>query len=77
MTKSDGSTALYYQLPYGATELQHLISKKNMNYCIGSIFALCYDYCRSHRDSVRLMKEILSHAECEVRRLQDLPNVQG
>ena len=32
---SDGSTANYYELPEGATELQHLISYKNMNAQIG------------------------------------------
>ena len=28
---SDGSTASYYELPEGASELQHLISHKDMN----------------------------------------------
>ena len=31
LSVSDGSTASYYELPNNATELQHLISYKNMN----------------------------------------------
>ena len=30
-SRSDGSTASYYQLPKGASELQHLISYRDMN----------------------------------------------
>ena len=37
-TQSDGSTASYYELPENATELQELISAKNMNAQIGEIF---------------------------------------
>ena len=36
--KSDGSTASYYELPEGATELQHLISYRVMNAQNGEIF---------------------------------------
>jgi len=43
-TKSDGSTANYYQLPKGARELQHLISYKNMNGQIAEMFRACYRY---------------------------------
>ena len=39
---SDGSTANYYELPNSATELQHLISYKNMNAQIGEIVRACY-----------------------------------
>jgi hypothetical protein len=39
---SDGSTASYYQLPAGATELQQLISHRDMNAQIGEIFRACY-----------------------------------
>ena len=39
--KSDGSTASYYELPEGATELQHLISHRDMNAQIGEIFRAC------------------------------------
>ena len=37
-SRSDGSTAVYYQLPEGAVELQDLISHKNMNAQDGEIF---------------------------------------
>ncbi|WP_323034245.1 hypothetical protein [Pararhodobacter sp.] len=43
-TTSDGSTASYYELPQGATELQHLISHRNMNAQVGEIFRACYRY---------------------------------
>ena len=42
--QSDGSTASYYELQEGATELQELISAKNMNAQIGEIFRACYRY---------------------------------
>jgi len=74
--KSDGSTAKYYELPDNATELQDLISCKNMNYSVGSIFALCYDYCKTHRESVRVVKEIVEHADREIARLQGLQDLQ-
>lgn len=48
---SDGSTAIYYELPDYATELQHLISHKNMNAQIGEVFRTCYRYGEaSHSD---------------------------
>ena len=67
---SDGSTADYYKLPEGATELQDLISHRNMNYSIGSIFCLVYDYSVAGSESIRIAREILRHAEHEVARLQ-------
>lgn len=73
MTKSDGSTALYYQLPYGATELQHLISKKNMNAQVGEIFRACYRYGEcAHSDQLRDAKKILFYAKAEIERLEAL-----
>jgi Flp pilus assembly CpaF family ATPase len=41
---SDGSSASYYELPNNASELQDLISAKNMNAQIGEIFRECYRY---------------------------------
>ena len=35
---SDGSTASYYELPEGATELQDLIGSRDMNAQMGEIF---------------------------------------
>jgi hypothetical protein len=73
MTQSDGSTASYYELPEGATELQHLISHKNMNAQVGEIFRACYRYGEcSHSDMMRDAKKIKFYAEAEIERLQKL-----
>jgi hypothetical protein len=71
--RSDGSTASYYELPEGATELQDLISAKNMNAQIGEIFRECYRYGQaSHSDEIRGIKKILFYAKAELERLQKL-----
>ena len=68
---SDGSTASYYQLPAGATELQHLISYRDMNAQIGEIFRACYRYgIASHSDKLRDAKKIRFYAEAEIARLE-------
>jgi hypothetical protein len=70
---SDGSTASYYELPDGSTELQDLISAKNMNAQIGEIFRECYRYGQaSHSDEIRGIKKILFYAKAELERLQKL-----
>lgn len=72
--RSDGSTASYYELPDGASELQDLISDRNMNAQIGEIFRECYRYGRaSHSDEMRGIKKILFYAKAELERL----NKQG
>lgn len=69
--KSDGSTASYYQLPTGCTELQHLISYRDMNAQIGEIFRACYRYGQaSHSDKLRDAKKILFYAKAEIDRLE-------
>lgn len=68
---SDGSTADYYQLPEGATELQHLISARNMNAQIGEIFRSCYRYgLVSHSPKLRDIKKIIYYAQAELERLE-------
>ena len=68
--RSDGSTASYYELPKNATELQDLISSRNMNAQIGEIFRECYRYGRaSHSDEMRGIKKILFYANAELKRL--------
>ena len=58
--QSDGSTASYYELPEGATELQDLISAKNMNAQIGEIFRACFRYGEvAHSPMKRDIKKIL------------------
>lgn len=74
---SDGSTADYYTLPVGATELQDLISFKNMNAQIGEIFRACYRNGQaSHSDLLRDAKKMRFYADAEIKRLEKLLNVQ-
>lgn len=70
---SDGSTASYYELPEGATELQHLISHRDMNAQIGEIFRACYRYGQaSHSGRLRDAKKIRFYIEAEISRLEKL-----
>jgi hypothetical protein len=70
---SDGSTASYYELPEGASELQHLISHRNMNAQIGEIFRACYRYGMvSHSPELRDIKKIIFYAAAELERLEKL-----
>ena len=72
-SRSDGSTARYYELPTDATELQHLISHKNMNAQIGEIFRSCYRYGQaSHSDQLRDAKKIKFYIDAEIDRLSKL-----
>jgi hypothetical protein len=69
---SDGSTASYYELPTNCSELQDLISAKNMNAQIGEIFRECYRYGQaSHSDELRGIKKILFYANAELKRLEN------
>jgi hypothetical protein len=69
-TKSDGSTANYYQLPKGARELQHLISYKNMNGQIAEMFRACYRYGQvEHSEKLRDARKLKFYAEAEIERL--------
>jgi hypothetical protein len=68
---SDGSTASYYQLPYNSTELQDLISYKNMNAQIGEAFRSLYRYGESsHSDKMRDCKKVIFYMEAELKRLK-------
>lgn len=70
---SDGSTASYYELPKDSTELQDLISGKNMNAQIGEIFRECYRYGQaSHCNEIRGINKILFYAKAEKERLERL-----
>ena len=73
MTTSDGSTASYYQLPAGATELQDLISFRNMNAQDGEIFRAIYRKGKaSHSDELRDARKVLFYAQAEVKRLEQI-----
>ena len=68
---SDGSTAVYYELPVEATELQHLISHKDMNAQIGEIFRAAYRYGESsHSTQLRDAKKIKFYIDAEIQRLE-------
>ena len=72
MSVSDGSTADYYELPDGATQLQDLISYRNMNAQLGEIFRACYRYgIASHSDRLRDAKKIAFYAQAEIERLEN------
>ena len=71
--RSDGSSADYYLLPKGATQLQDLISYRNMNAQIGEIFRACYRYGEvAHSEMLRDAKKIKFYAEAEIKRLEKL-----
>lgn len=68
---SDGSTANYYEIPDGATELQHLISYKNMNAQIAEIVRACYRYGEvAHSPRLRDAKKIKFYIDAEISRLE-------
>ena len=72
MSKSDGSTADYYELPNGG-QLQDLIGHRDMNAQIGEIFRECYRYgIADHCDKLRGAKKIAFYAAAEVKRLEAL-----
>ena len=78
MSRSDGSTADYYVLPEGATQLQDLISHRNLNAQLGEIFRACYRYgLASHSDMLRDAKKIRFYAQAEVDRLEKLQGNSG
>jgi hypothetical protein len=68
---SDGSTASYYELPKGCTELQDLISHRNLNAQDGEMFRAIYRKgLASHSDTMRDAKKVLFYAHAEVERLE-------
>ena len=76
MSRSDGSTADYYVLPEGATQLQDLISHRNLNAQLGEIFRACYRFgLADHSDQLRDAKKIRFYAQAEVERLEKLTAV--
>lgn len=74
--KSDGSTASYYELPPGCTELQDLISYRNLNAQDGEMFRAIYRKGRaSHSDELRDARKVLFYAQAEVKRLEALKSM--
>lgn len=70
MIKSDGSTASYYELPENASQLQDLISFKDMNAQMGEIFRATYRYGQvAHSERRRDLNKIIFYAQAEINRL--------
>lgn len=70
---SNGTTASYYELPPGATQLQDLISYRNLNAQDGEIMRAIYRKGRaSHSDELRDARKVLFYARAEVERLEKL-----
>lgn len=68
--KSDGSTASYYELPVGATQLQDLISFKNMNGQVAEAFRALYRFGESsHSGKVRDAKKVIYYMQAEIDRI--------
>lgn len=68
---SDGASADYYKLPDEASQLQDLISYKNMNAQIGEIFRAAYRYGRvSHSNKLRDLNKIIFYATAEIARVK-------
>ena len=71
--KSDGTTASYYELPAGCTQLQDLISYRNLNAQDGEMFRAIYRKgMASHSDELRDARKVLYYAQAEVDRLLKL-----
>jgi len=68
---SDGSTANYYEIPDGVSELQHLIAYKNMNAQVGEMFRALYRYGQcSHSDLEREIRKVMYYAQAELDRIE-------
>lgn len=68
---SDGSSADYYKLPSDSSQLQDLISAKNMNGQIAEIFRACYRYGEvAHSPRLRDAKKIQFYINEEIKRLE-------
>lgn len=70
---SDGSSADYYKLPPESTQLQDLISARDMNAQMGEIFRAVYRYGQvAHSPKLRDAKKILFYIQAEIARLEKL-----
>ena len=68
---SDGQSATYYEIPEGCTQIQDLISYRDMNAQMGEIFRAVYRYGQSHHSSqLRDAKKIRFYIEAEIKRLE-------
>jgi len=69
-SKSDGSTASYYELPPDASELQDLISHKDMNAQVGEAFRSLYRFGESsHSTKKRDARKVIFYMQAEIERI--------
>jgi len=69
-TKSDGSTANYYEIPEHCRELQDIIAYKNMNAQVAEIFRACMRYGEvDHSNKLRDAKKMKFYSDAEIDRL--------
>jgi len=65
-----GDTAVYYQLPEGAAEMQDLIEHLNMNFAQGNIFKAIYRLGRKEGTTdIYDLNKIIWYAQREIKRL--------
>jgi len=73
---SDGSSADYYKLPFNSSQLQDLISFRDMNAQIGEIFRATFRYGQCpHSPRERELKKIIFYAQAELSRLEKYEHV--
>ena len=70
-TKSDGTTADYYELPEQAKELYELINYKNMSGNVAEAFRSLYRMGESsHSDNIRDLKKVICYCHFELERIE-------
>ena len=68
---NNGGSTDYYKLPTWATELQHLIEHKNMNFALGNVFKACYRLGEApHSEAIRDLNKMIWFATMEKERLE-------
>lgn len=71
VSKNNGGSTNYYDVPNDALTLDDLIEHKNMNFAIGNIFKACYRY--GEKDSASKLYDLnkmIYYAQREINRLQ-------
>jgi len=63
--RGDGGATHYYELPQGATELQHIIKHKKMEHGIGEAFCALYRL-NDNGERLRNLKKALFYIQCEI-----------
>ncbi|MCH9712796.1 MAG: hypothetical protein K0U20_09250 [Proteobacteria bacterium] len=64
--RGDGSTANYYELPEGATQLRDIIKHKKMSHSIGEAFCALYRL-NDNGERERNLRKALSYIQFELK----------